>query len=109
MKQEKIKDTLYIKILIWAYEKQEAGFDWEELKSKFQLNPAKNQWVTKIFLDNLPLSDNLISHLSYVDESKKHLYVITAKGSSAAIEYLNLEEAKKVVNEQNLLQLLPSS
>ena len=29
------EETLYIKILIWAYKKQEAGFKWEELQKEF--------------------------------------------------------------------------
>jgi len=90
----KTEDTLYIKILIWAYKKQEAGFSWEDLKKNFQLNSAQEQWVLKIFRSNLPASDNLIDHLSYNEQKNSHLFVITSKGTSAAIEYLNLMEAK---------------
>ncbi len=91
----KIEDTLYIKILIWIYKKQEAGFNWEDLKKEFQLNSAQEQWVLKVFRSNMPASENLIDHLSYNEKDNEHLYVITAKGTSAAIDYLNLKEAEK--------------
>lgn len=91
----KTEDTLYIKILIWAYEKQEDGFRMEDLKKKFNLNQAQEQWVLKIFRANLPASDNLFDHLSYNDKNNEHFFVITAKGTSAAVDYLNLIEAKK--------------
>ncbi len=91
----KTEDTLYIKILIWTYQRQEAGFSWGDLKQEFGLSPAQEQWVQKIFRSNLPASDNLIDHLSYSGQKDSHLFVITSKGTSAAIEYLNLMEAKR--------------
>lgn len=90
----KTEDTLYIKILIWAYQRQEAGFSWGDLRKEFALSPAQEQWVQKIFRSNMPASDNLIDHLSYNEQKDSHLFVITSKGTSAAIEYLNLVEAK---------------
>lgn len=90
----KTEDTLYIKILIWAYQRQEAGFSWGDLKTEFGLSSAQEQWVQKIFRSNMPASDNLIDHLSYNEQKDSHLFVITSKGTSAAIEYLNLMEAK---------------
>ncbi|MDP2668742.1 MAG: hypothetical protein Q8P07_02810 [bacterium] len=91
----KIEETLYIKILIWAYKRQEAGFAWEELTKEFQLSFAQEQWVIKIFRSNVQASDNLIDHLSYNENNNEHRYVITSKGTSAAIGYLNLKEAER--------------
>lgn len=88
------EDTLYIKILVWAYKKQEAGFSMKELVENFNLNSAQEQWVLKVFRSGLPASDNLIDLLSYNEQKNEHLFVITSKGTSAAIEYLNLMEAK---------------
>lgn len=88
------EDTLYIKILVWAYKKQEAGFSMKELVENFDLNSAQEQWVLKVFRSGLPASDNLIDLLSYNEQKNEHLFVITSKGTSAAIEYLNLMEAK---------------
>lgn len=91
----KTQDTLYIKILIWAYNRQEAGFSWGDLTKEFNLTPEQIQWVQKIFRSNMPASENLIDHLSYNQEKDSHLFVITSKGTSAAIEYLNLKEAER--------------
>lgn len=90
----KTEETLYIRILVWAYKKQEAGFSMEELEKEFNLNIAQKEWVLKVFRSNITASDNLIDLLSYNDSKKEHLYVITSKGTAAAIEYLNLVEAK---------------
>jgi len=92
MKSEK---TLYIKILVWAYFRQEAGFTWGDLQKEFVLTKEQEQWVQKIFRSNMPASDNLIDHLSYNQDKDIHKFVMTAKGTSAAIEYLSLKEAEK--------------
>lgn len=91
----KIEDALYIRILIWTYQRQEIGLSWGDLKKEFQLNTAQEQWVQKVFRSNMPASENLIEHLNYSDRGNEHLFVITAKGTSAAIEYLNLKEAER--------------
>ena len=88
------EDTLYIRILVWAYKRQETGFSWKELMDEFKLNKKQEQWVIKIFRSNMPIVDNLIDHLSYNEKNNEHLYVITAKGTSAAVQYLNLKEAE---------------
>jgi len=92
----KTEETLYIKILTWAYQKQEKGFHWEELKNKFNLTSEQNEWALKLFRSNMPASDNLVDHLSYNTKRDEHLFVITAKGTSEAIGYLNLKEAEKI-------------
>lgn len=43
----------------------------------------------------MPVGDNLFDHLSYSEKGNEHLFVITSKGISVAIEYLNLKEAKR--------------
>jgi len=89
-----IEESPYIKILIWAYNKQETGFTWDDLEKEFRLTESQKLWVQKIFRSNMPASENLIDHLSYDDKSDSHLFMITAKGTSAAVDYLSLEEAK---------------
>ncbi|OHA17800.1 MAG: hypothetical protein A2664_04315 [Candidatus Taylorbacteria bacterium RIFCSPHIGHO2_01_FULL_46_22b] len=89
----KLKESLYIRILVWAYEQQEAGFTWEDLTNEFKLNNKQLQWVQKIFRSNMPSSENLIDHLFY--QNDEHTFVITAKGTSAAVQYLNLKEAER--------------
>lgn len=89
------EESLYVKILIWAYKKQESGFTWKDLEDEFSLTNYQMQWVQKIFRSNMSASENLIDHLSYNDEENSHKFVITAKGTSAAVDYLNLKEAEK--------------
>lgn len=90
----KTEKSLYIKILLWAYEKQEAGFEWQELEEEFGLTSAQDQWVLKVFRSSASDNENLLGHLNYNEKDDKHLFVITSKGTSAAVEYLNLMEAK---------------
>ena len=91
----KTEETLYIKILIWAYKKQETGFLFKDLKKEFGLNSAQEQWVENVFFPSESISENLIDRLSYNEEDNDSLFVIIAKGTSAAIEYLNLKEAER--------------
>lgn len=86
-------ETLYIRILVWAYQKQEAGFTWAELVKEFSLTNEQNEWAEKVFRSNMPQTDNLIDYLSYSSRNQGRC-VITAKGTAAAIDYLNLQEAK---------------
>lgn len=89
----KTKESLYIKILIWAYNRQELGFTLEDLKKEFNLNKSQEQWVLKVFRSNIPAAENLIDHI-YSSGTDSYKYFITAKGTSAAIQYLNLKEAE---------------
>ena len=100
----KIKDSLYIKILIWAYEKQDAGFSFRELREEFNLTHDQEQWVLKVFHSNIPIGDNLINLCDYRKE--EHIYVITSKGISAAVEYLNLKEAKSSAKRAEIIALV---
>lgn len=94
LKNMKTSEGLYIKILIWVYERQESGFTWGDLKKQFELSDDQEQWVQKIFRSNMPASENLIDHLSYNQEKDAHRFVITAKGISVAVDYLSLQEAR---------------
>jgi hypothetical protein len=89
----KTEESLYIKILVWAYHRQESGFTWGDLIKEFEINDQQRQWVEMIFRSNMPASENLIDHI-YSTASDTHRYFITAKGTSAAIQYLNLKEAE---------------
>lgn len=90
-----VEKSLYIKILIWTYRRQENGFTWGELENEFLLTEEQKIWVMKVFRSNMPSSDNLIDHLAYYGGKDEHRFVITSKGTSDAIEYLNLKEAEK--------------
>lgn len=49
-KGKKTEQDLYIKVLLWAYEKQETGFIWKEMKEHFSLTPLQEGWIRKVFL-----------------------------------------------------------
>ena len=94
-KNMKTNESLYIKILVWAYEQQEAGFTWKDLTEQFKLSTEQEQWVQKIFRSNMPASENLVNHIYDSSSDDVHKLVITAKGTSVAIDYLNLKETEK--------------
>lgn len=91
----KTEEALYIRILIWAYKKQEAGFSWEDLKKEFPLSSAQEQWVGIIFSSNPSHSDNNLIERWIHNQNNEQLFRITTKGTSAAIGYLNLKEAER--------------
>ena len=90
----KTKDSRFIKILEWAYEKQKAGFLEEDLIKKFILTPEEKNWYLKIFKPDQS-SDRIIEPIEYLDVENKQRYAITAKGISIVIEYRMLKEAEK--------------
>ena len=95
--------SLYIKILVWAYSKQESGFTWKEMEDRFNLNTEQIQWVLKIFRSNIPASENLIDHLSYNTGENVHKFYITAKGVDVALNYLNFELANKASQRAEII------
>ena len=86
MKTEK---TLFIRILVWAYNKQEDGFTWDELKKEFNLNQTQDDWAQEVFRK---FNNELLSISPY---KKGYIFIITEKGIPVVINYLNLKEAEK--------------
>lgn len=85
------KESLYIKILIWAYEKSIDGFTEEELYKAFDLNePSLSGWYLKVFRDSPNL---LINNFKTIGD--KSYWCLTAEGMSNAINYLELKETQK--------------
>jgi len=101
----KTEESLYIKILIWAYEKQESGFRWGELEKEFGLSNVQKEWIMKIFRSNMPAAENLVDHI-YSNQADEHKYFITAKGTSRAVDYLNLKVAKKNSRRAEIIALI---
>lgn len=90
-----MKENRYIEILRWAYGKRCDGFTEQELFQKFNPNNTNEfrNWYRYVFRGNLNNEDCLIGHYDYKDNS--HYSCLTAKGLSAAVGYLGLEEAQK--------------
>lgn len=94
---KKASEDLYILVLLWAHEKQETGFTWEELKQHFSLNSAQEAWVRKIFLTASDQDRKFFEHLRN-DETvtpNQHYYSLNEKGITAAINYKSLAHAEK--------------
>lgn len=89
----KIEDSLYIKILLWIYEKQNAGFIWKDMKKEFELNSSQEQWVNRMFRSSMSVDENLFDILN--NRPNEPIFAITAKGVSVAIAYQHLKEAKE--------------
>lgn len=87
----KSKESLYIKILLWAYEKSTDGFTESELFDNFQLDElGLRRWYLKVFRESPSLIiDNFknVSDISY--------WCLTARGMSNAVLYLELKETQK--------------
>src|SRR3989338_5773526 len=93
----KTKEDLYIKVLLWAHDKQETGFTWDEMKNNFQLSDSQEHWIKKIFLTTSDSDRKFFEHLRNDDSvtPNVHYYSLNEKGVTAAINYKGLEHAEK--------------
>lgn len=89
----KTEENLYLKILTWAYNRQESGFTWEELKNHFNLDDSQEKWVRKIFLTTSDGDRKYFEILKH--ENDTYFYSLNEKGITAAINYKSLEHAEK--------------
>lgn len=99
-KDKKADEDLYIRVLLWAHEKQETGFTWENLKEHFSLDSSQESWVRKIFLTTSDQDRKFLEHLRN-DETvtpNQQYYSLNEKGITAAINYKSLAHAEKTSN-----------
>ncbi|MEJ0053908.1 MAG: hypothetical protein WDN10_04280 [bacterium] len=91
------KEDLYTNILLWAHDKQESGFSWEEMRSKFSLNAEQEHWVRNIFLTTSDGDRKFFEHLRNDDSVSPNIYyyALNEKGITAAINYKGLRHAEK--------------
>ena len=82
------EETLYIKILIWAYEKADAGFTKKELQDFFNLDDKQIDWQLRLF-EPLNFNERLISR--YQNREESDLFALTDKGMAAAVRYIELK------------------
>lgn len=94
----KTNDSLYIKILLWAYEHHD-GFCEQDLIDEFKLRDEdwKYRWFLTIFKngtnDNTPMMVHMYNKKVGVNEVG--YWGLSEKGMSAVIDYLELSEARK--------------
>src|SRR3989344_2060771 len=90
----KTEDSLYTKILLWAYDKGDKGFSWEDLEKEFSLTPLQKSWFLKIFCGKKSSDDNLFENLDPI-EGAGYPLVIASAGISAVINYRHLREVEE--------------
>lgn len=94
---KKANEDLYISVLLWAHERQETGFTWEELKGQFTLDSSQEAWVRKLFLTTSVQDRKFFEHLrnNEVVTPNQHYYALNEKGITAVINYKSLAHAEK--------------
>mgnify|MGYP003450878498 FL=1 len=90
---EKPSESLYTKVLVWAYGRKQNPFKIEDLYTELNIIKSDDkQWVLSIFINNPFNSYALFS--VYQSESGETFYLLSDKGMSAAVGYLGLEDSK---------------
>lgn len=90
---DKKEEKLYIKILLWLYERQEEAFTLQEVTDKFGLSKEKVTWFTKVFQTIHDSDRKLIEHINSDYDSVKK-FILNEKGFANAIDYIELQEAR---------------
>ncbi len=88
----KTEESLYIKILTWAYEKP-TGFTDEEILEKFKLKDGNGENY-KIYIKLFKDGANPLINSEYDYTTDTHTYYLSDRGMSAVIDYLDLKEAR---------------
>lgn len=102
----KTEESLYVKIITWAYEKSATGFTDQELLDKFSLkegNGEQYKMYVKIFRNGTIDNPSLIDQYKY--EDNKHYFCLSERGMAAAIDYLDLKEARESSKEAKTLAM----
>ncbi len=94
----KTSESLYIKILLWAYERHE-GFREQELVDEFKLNEGdwKMRWFLSVFKNGTNDNTPILIHMYNKRDGENEIgyWGLSEKGISAAIDYLELKEARE--------------
>lgn len=90
----KLNDNeLFIKVLLWAYSRQEKLFEVNELRDALGITDEIYPWFYKVFLEGTNDSPPLIGVAKY--EDNRHYYVLSARGIQVVVDYIELSEARK--------------
>lgn len=85
------KEGLYIRILLWAYEKQETGFTRRELEERFAPTTELRAWISDVFFWGNNNDRPLIKQFTTIENIG--YYTLTDKGISSAVDYIELQHA----------------
>ncbi len=93
------KDSLYIKGLLWAYDKGHRGFTTDQMKKELDISEEKWPWVHWMFFNGLNGAAPLIWIISseFASDGVTHhdRFYLSAAGMTATVDYLELKEAQK--------------
>lgn len=89
------QDELYIQTLLWAYKKQEEGFTMDEIKESLGLEGARWSWWRNIFVTVNDNDRKLIELYHSAADGNEHRYTLNDKGMGAAVDYIELKEARE--------------
>lgn len=92
----KFRNKLYTDILVWAFDHQE-GFTEQEIVDEFGLRknktPDRWRWYQRVFLTGTNDNSPLITH--FATNKDVGYWCLTEKGMSAAVDYIELKEARE--------------
>lgn len=93
----KTDESLYIRILLWAYKKSADGFSEQELLTENKITPGSVDY--KLYLKLFKGGDNVSGNPSMIDQfdikNDVGYWCLTEKGMSSAVDYLDLKETQK--------------
>jgi hypothetical protein len=92
------ENTLYVKTLLWAYDKGSNGFSKDEWRKELDISGKDWKWIDWMFTNGLNGAPPLIWSVSNTEEYGKVFY-LSADGVAAAVDYLELQEARKSSQE----------
>lgn len=103
----KTEESLYIKILIWAYENSVRGFTEQELFEKFKIIPNSTEYrlYLKLFKDGNSSSGNPSTIDQFEVRGNIGYCCLTDKGMASAVDYLDLKEARESSKEAKRLAM----
>ncbi len=95
----KPEKSIYVRTLLWAYEKQHTGFTEAEMKDALNLSDEEWTWIHWMFFNGLNGNAPLIWIISeeFLPKGRKlrEVYYLSAQGIAAAVDYLELKMAQE--------------
>ena len=106
----KVEKSIYVRTLLWAYEKQHRGFTKDEMRRALELNEEEWAWIHWMFFNGLggaaPLIWSIPTEVRTDGRRFGEAYYLSAAGVSAAVDYLELKEAQESGRRGFLLALV---
>jgi len=97
-RKQTVQESLYVRILVWAFE-QRQGFSEQQLLDEFDIKGGTEtyQWYQHVFRFGTNDNPAMLVHFCTrrVDGNDIGFQCLSEKGMSAAIDYLELREARE--------------